>query len=191
MYHQLSYISWQRWLWDFGLLTDPAVWLPRPASVGDITWDVAPADGLFHGEAYGDGSAFYGTFAATARSGWAVTQVEERNGEMHVTAAARGPLPGLTQGTPPAEAYSLLQYLAHAGLPPHSFATDCEWVRTSWLAGPSSTGSGKVHANLWRDIFLKAELPGGQVGGSGIWPGNRRYSDPGIPRISKDFLGFS
>ena len=81
---------------------------------------------------------------------------------MMVVAAARGALPGLVQGTPPAEAFSFLQYLSHAGLPPHSFASDCEWVRSSWLAGPAgSTGGGKVHANLWRRIFEKAEQLGG------------------------------
>ena len=63
----------QRFLWNVGLLSDPAVWLPRPASACAIIWDVAPTDGLFHGEAYGDGSTFNGTYAATARSGWAVT----------------------------------------------------------------------------------------------------------------------
>ena len=132
----------QRFLWNFGLLTDPTVWLPRPASACAIIWDVAPTDGLFHGEAYGDGSTFNGTYAATARSGWAVTQVEELNGEMRVVAAARGALPGLVQGTPPAEAFSFLQHLSHAGLPPHSFASDCEWVRSSWLAGPAGSTGG-------------------------------------------------
>jgi hypothetical protein len=152
----------QKFLWEFGLMTDPTVWLPRPASICTITWDVAPADGLFHGEAYGDGSTYNGNSAATARSGWAVTQVEESNGVMVVIAAARGALPGLYQGTPPAEAFSLLQYLTHAGLPPHAFATDCDWVRRSWAAGRiCTTSSGKIHANLWRQIFDKAELLGG------------------------------
>ena len=150
-------------LWTHGLLPDPRGGLPLPTMEPIYKWNVVPPSGSFEGAAHGDGSALFGSRdEAFTRCGWCVVQVEKRGALVHCVASLHGPLPGPLQTSPAAEAFGLLAYVLHAGMPPYIYHTDCQWVASSYLAGPSATaGAQHVHADIWRRVWRKVTDLGG------------------------------
>ena len=78
-----------------------------------------------------------GSDARLRRCGWGLVQVRiDGIATVHKEAELYGPLPGVLQDTPAAEAYALYMFLLHAGLGPHVFHTDNQWVVDCSLGGP-------------------------------------------------------
>ena len=150
-------------LWSHGIVADPLVAAPLPLLTSRVCWEVPPPAGHFEGTAFGDGSGLHPRFARRIRCGWAVATVAtDRFGKCWVTASAFGPLPGLLQTVPAAEACALLMFLAFAGPGKLAFVTDCAWVISCLAAGPAgTTGSMHRHAEIWREIWKKVADIGG------------------------------
>ena len=152
----------QTWpMWTHALVEDPRVWLPAPLMDPAVFWTTRPREGLFDGPAYGDGSGMFGNDPTMCRAGWGVITLRQdgpRGGRVVKTAEAHGPLPGMYQLVPAAEAMALLVWLRFLGPPPWTFHTDCAWVKDSWTKGPEgTTGAAHIHADLWREIWARAE----------------------------------
>ena len=92
-------------------------------------------------------------------------QVTFDGGRVRKDAELFGPLPGLLQEVPAADAFAFLMFLRHAGVRPHVYHTDCQWVLDSFLGGREScTGSMHAHADVWRSIWNRLDDIGpGQV----------------------------
>ena len=151
-------------LWTHGLIEDPRVWLPNPRMIDVYRWESVPPDGLLEGTIFGDGSAFHSQDDIMRRAGWGVVMVRIERDTVHIIAEAYGVLPGFAQVTPAAEAMALLFFLRHAGVPPHTFYSDCQWVIDTFRGGPqNSTGSQHVHADIWREVWKRVEVVGPEL----------------------------
>ena len=102
-------------VWTHCLVPDPRAWLPAPRLGFEITRQPRPPGGSFEGEVYGDGSAFHVRDGRLRMAGWGLVQVALQSGLVHRTGQAYGPLPGLLQDSPGAEAMALLALLQHLG----------------------------------------------------------------------------
>ena len=67
--------------WTHALLPNPCLDMPLPAMSEDVLWKLRPADGLFNGLAWSDGSGYHVNDARRARCGWGLVQIVAVAGE--------------------------------------------------------------------------------------------------------------
>ena len=102
-------------LWTRALVADPTRQLPLPSD-SLPEWTVLQENGLkqFDGPGFGDGSGVSPFGGDSIRCGFSVVQIKGSNGSFSLAVCLLGPLPGIIQSTPAAEATALLYYLRYA-----------------------------------------------------------------------------
>ena len=143
-------------LWTRALVADPTRQLPPPSD-SLPEWTVLQENGLkqFDGPGFGDGSGVSPFGGDSTRCGFSVVQTKGGNGSFSLAVCLLGPLPGIIQSTPAAEATAFLYYLRYANdKKTMVFYSDCQWVVDCFHRGPSCcTGALHVHADIWRQIW--------------------------------------
>jgi len=143
-------------LWTRGIVPDPTRAFLPPSSKPP-TWTVLhPVLGAkFTGSAFGDGSGVTPSVERSTRCGYGVVQLSFSRGMPQVVACALGPLPGLIQSTPAAEAVAALTYVCNVvDAPALVFYSDCAWVVNSFLYGRAgSSGAIRAHVDIWRKFW--------------------------------------
>ena len=94
-----------------GLLHDPSVDFPGPLMNNDVTWQTQPGFSVFFGPVgFGDGSGLNVKNARTRRCGWCVCSPVSLQSTLraHIGVCAYGPLAGVIQEVPLAEAFAVL-----------------------------------------------------------------------------------
>ncbi len=133
-----------------------------PPRIHDETfeWTTYPADGMFHGKIYTDGSLMDGDwqFEKSCLSlGWSFVVVDIND---MVVAGARGRPPSWVDNIYGAELWATQQVMTHV-LPGSSrMITDCDSVRDGYHRGQKwATAPGRYFARIWTVIYSAADTP--------------------------------